>query len=878
MSSQKTKRDIKSLKTKISKAQTSHNATNGFKDFTIGQIAICLDKLEQLHERWISYDYMSGLIVHYDMYLETLNTLLVDAKAHLFEQRRLELEPRTPSPDTAGDNSAMDPHPNVSDDDHVSIVSGGRPSEHDDDQGDGHDQDVEDGTGANADIHNDDPDNIDDPVTDDDNDLNNTAVFNDPDAIYPGTRTPTPDPPRNTTPTGPRPSTPRLQTPPPAPPVNPVTGGFRFTLPNVRPTPTRFRPTASTAPTIPTVPQPTRAFRPVAPSPTTYNTYNPYCPPPGYPQYYQQPQPQPIYYQVPPSMPTSSAAEDLLHKMVANAETQQKQMSQLVQCFEKIASQGSRSGSHRSTPLSHRSTPTLQQQSSGPPPVKPKPTPSSSGTRPRSTKPKPPATTTTTSDANKPKDTFGSLLTMLSEDESDSTDSEIENVYKKADEALAKITPHPQPARTKEDSDSVVEKLLKHMAADREAAEQARRQEWKMTLQAIHKGAKLAKPDVMKVQDIPIPSFSGDPDEYEYFKTTFDSLIGSRRDKTPKEKAIRLSMSLKGTAASVAQPLVKGGTFEDTTYEAMWTLLDSYFGDDSRVQNNKLKKFMSHPPMPHWSHSAILDMSVNINEFILYSKRAQPSWIDGNTPAYTSTRDKMPKAQVANYTRWVLSLRQQESLELLYEWLMMELKAEQAADDSQRTFKKEKSPKAEKAETSTGASSTGKASKSKTSTTIKQLRSDTSASSDSDDFAKDIENTIKAALNTKKVAFKDVNIEKPTSSTTFATMKPTLKSPNTCIYCKDESHLIYECPTWIDLRNTKKYTWLGITSGCYHCLQTGHYARDCTFKKDIACGHNGCKRYHHVTLHPTKQDVVNAMWEEDFLPDDQINYLTSESI
>ena len=50
---------------------------------------------------------------------------------------------------------------------------------------------------------------------------------------------------------------------------------------------------------------------------------------------------------------------------------------------------------------------------------------------------------------------------------------------------------------------------------------------------------------------------------------------------------------------------------------------------------------------------------------------------------------------------------------------------------------------------------------------------------------------------------------------------------------------------------------------CFHCLGSGHLARDCDFYKDRKCGIDGCLGYHHRQLHPDRKTSFYC-YEEEF--------------
>ena len=108
--------------------------------------------------------------------------------------------------------------------------------------------------------------------------------------------------------------------------------------------------------------------------------------------------------------------------------------------------------------------------------------------------------------------------------------------------------------------------------------------------------------------------------------------------------------------------------------------------------------------------------------------------------------------------------------------------------------------------------------------------------------------TIQSVLSTSR------GVSSTSDGTTKTPLRQASKYPVTCIYCTENTHLIYTCPTWFNLPNKKKQKWIIRKASCTHCLVPGHCARGCTYQRGILCGKNGCKSYHHITLHPRHED------------------------
>ena len=72
-----------------------------------------------------------------------------------------------------------------------------------------------------------------------------------------------------------------------------------------------------------------------------------------------------------------------------------------------------------------------------------------------------------------------------------------------------------------------------------------------------------------------------------------------------------------------------------------------------------------------------------------------------------------------------------------------------------------------------------------------------------------------------------------------------------CIFHKQANHTLAECRKWNKLPVNERRAKCKSFGLCYRCLGK-HLIKKC--KSDQVCGHNGCGKYHHTSLHPVSED------------------------
>ena len=103
-----------------------------------------------------------------------------------------------------------------------------------------------------------------------------------------------------------------------------------------------------------------------------------------------------------------------------------------------------------------------------------------------------------------------------------------------------------------------------------------------------------------------------------------------------------------------------------------------------------------------------------------------------------------------------------------------------------------------------------------------------------------------------------------------------------CFCCNSKEHYVTKCPKFRELNCQLRYKLVKDKGACFHCLNTGHGARTCTFRESHKCGMDGCKRYHHVLLHPDRSvqacyEVCYESEDESEICDQSVNFLSKNA-
>jgi hypothetical protein len=80
------------------------------------------------------------------------------------------------------------------------------------------------------------------------------------------------------------------------------------------------------------------------------------------------------------------------------------------------------------------------------------------------------------------------------------------------------------------------------------------------------------------------------------------------------------------------------------------------------------------------------------------------------------------------------------------------------------------------------------------------------------------------------------------------------KKPQTCPHCKETGHYTNNCETFKALPVKERYKSVRENKLCLRCLSAGHIAKDCRVK--FLCDVDNCGRIHHRLLHTAQQSKV----------------------
>ena len=314
-----------------------------------------------------------------------------------------------------------------------------------------------------------------------------------------------------------------------------------------------------------------------------------------------------------------------------------------------------------------------------------------------------------------------------------------------------------------------------------------------------------------KYQDIKFDNTSKTVDWYK-FKAAFDVAVASKPIRSS-EKLLHLLGLLEGDPAIIAHRIA-GDEYTTQSYLQVWSALESQFGGVYRQRQRLHDELRKWPKMTEFTHRNTLELTSLIAQITrVFTRLNEAHELDSTGTINMSVQSVLPQHEAKRYFSWISRERLPNNLHTLYEFL----ESERAALAHAAVLFSTDKPSAK---TFTG----------------QDLKSREDDEKVSGSFSKG-----ETLLTDQNCQTRD----KQGGDTQNKNVKP-------CEMCQG-SHRLWTCPDFKASTIPIRFKTVQEKRLCFHCLNDGHRAKACTFKKDIKCGINECDRYHHRLLHQDKE-------------------------
>ena len=388
-------------------------------------------------------------------------------------------------------------------------------------------------------------------------------------------------------------------------------------------------------------------------------------------------------------------------------------------------------------------------------------------------------------------------------------------------------------------------------------------------------------PDYSGVKRLEVKKFSGDENDYPFFKSQFKTAMEGRRF-SKKDLALRLFENLTGTPEKLLKKHISTNV-SDSTYDRMWEILEDRFGGQYLQDSNVYNEFRKLVPLRDYSVKELERVQDTLFLVRIYFEDRDKSQLTSNTSWFLrETKEKFSSKQSRDYIRFCEDFSHPDTFASILAWIKYTLKVSRRAE---REFSKD------------GGKATSKNSSHYQTDDdqdhdgqfydgfyhVDDERSDQNCDDFTDEIlAKQAEMNLLIQKQHDFIAKRSWGVRNPendfrgivprprfgerppfrpftgaatrqpfrfNSQPTFRPLKSLTWDGKACPICKTE-HDLSACTPFKKLILRERFAIVRSFQICYHCLRGGHRVKDCTFKKDKTCGVGGCIRYHHQLLHP----------------------------
>ena len=334
--------------------------------------------------------------------------------------------------------------------------------------------------------------------------------------------------------------------------------------------------------------------------------------------------------------------------------------------------------------------------------------------------------------------------------------------------------------------------------------------------------------------------------EYTIFREQFMTLCGERH-MPPRQKLCFLFAYLDGQALQMAKQAM-GRKLRDESFSKVIKALDERYGGEERMKRNYLNDLRTFAPLTKFTADGLWKLHFLISDIRDWMIGENPSQIyDAGSFVVLCIKEVLPETELACYLDEIERLNKKDCLETLYLYIERKAKSAQALEESRRR----------------------QAHPQKAFVTTESDEREHGRTQDSDS---DHENTISQG----EWKVQETLVTQLKKSTPFQTTKDSIASANSmphqesvskkngCPHC-DGPHALWKCDEFKILDIKVRYNIVKNKKLCFHCLSSGHGAKNCTFNKDKKCGIEGCNKYHNRLLHRPKD--VSLVTIEDYVKD-----------
>jgi hypothetical protein len=373
---------------------------------------------------------------------------------------------------------------------------------------------------------------------------------------------------------------------------------------------------------------------------------------------------------------------------------------------------------------------------------------------------------------------------------------------------------------------------------------------------------------------VSVAKFSGEEDDYQFFKAKFHIAYGRRH--VPKDElAVILLDHLVGVPKRIAQSQCSA-KLDHFTYDTIWDLLDNKFGGLIRDSQNVMEVLHKQPILKDLSLVHLEKFFEMLSIQRVYYEEFDPTALTReNNLLIADLKRKISQNVCKAYLDWAMNGNRLTNFRSLSEFIQTKITVAQRSE--------KESPRVDPSFPARNKSD-NKSDKSKNQVhTLDAWGYDECPPCDEGFDNAEFETMVNAVADRlghppsrggDRSSFSRESRPKTTWSARPVTdFKKTTswgggasslsKNFDLCPMCKVE-HKLTSCPKFRVLNLQQKYSLCKANNLCYHCLQGGHGMAQCKTKSGELCGKDKCTRYHHPMIHPnsTVNHVCLETWDE----------------
>jgi hypothetical protein len=326
--------------------------------------------------------------------------------------------------------------------------------------------------------------------------------------------------------------------------------------------------------------------------------------------------------------------------------------------------------------------------------------------------------------------------------------------------------------------------------------------------------------DKTKLPNLTIPKFSGKEEDWIRFKNRFLTAM-EPHNLSKSELALRLIDQCTGEANDLIDHMTTT-TIDESTFDTLMEIFDQRYGGQYIEDNAALKLLDKIPPILKLNSMELKKLFESMTSINIYYRRTNPDvLVDINSLVMRSVKQKFAPKHLSAFLEHCFSRGEDANFHSLLKFVSAKL-------EIARQCEKESLSSTRQATIRGGVY------------TVQEY--------DSDDSHPKDEGREDILMAVSQLRTELARVERSAGLTGNYGKAGSLVSSEKCPVCS-KLHQLFKCPVFLAKSVRNRHATVKQTGYCFHCLNSKHRVKDCTFRKDVLCQMDGCVRYHHPLLH-----------------------------